>query len=106
MPTTQRLHVFPSLRQQSPSEGISRLAQKPVEFTEKPDDKDAPFLDFRKRRLVSRVASENYETRVMKFDDKQNSSQFSGAWHGNISDSGQPTGALILPLKRSPNVVT
>jgi hypothetical protein len=49
---------------------------------------------------------EDVVSRVVKFDENQNSSQFSGIWHGNISDSGQPAGALILSLKRKSTVVT
>jgi hypothetical protein len=36
----------------------------------------------------------------VKFDNDQISSQFSGTWRGNISDSGPLTGALILSLNR------
>jgi hypothetical protein len=50
--------------------------------------------------------SEGMPSRVGTFDDQQNSSHFSGTERGNISDSSQPTGALILPLNRRSNRVT
>jgi hypothetical protein len=47
-------------------------------------------------------SSENLgsEIRVVKFDEKRNSSLFSPTWRWNVSDSGQPTGTLIPPLNR------
>jgi hypothetical protein len=46
------------------------------------------------------------KTRVVKFDDDQISSQLSGTWRANISDSGQPTRALIRPLNKKSILVT
>jgi hypothetical protein len=68
------------------------------------------FLDqfdaYSHRSIAALFTKLSLRTRVVKFEDDQISSQFSGSWRGNISDFGQPTRALIMALNRRSDLVT